>query len=154
MINTRRLGAGLTPRSLSTILVMSVVMSGLVSGLMSGCTTKISDSVITRISTTEASKRQGAGKALFIDTRPGPDFTRGHIPGAINLRLGDISYTDRDPRLTDRSPLIVYGENPGSATAMAMAKRLLELEYEGVAFYEPGFAGWRSAGLPVDRSGD
>ena len=142
MDNMQRFGVGLVMLSLSALPVMS------------GCSTTISDRIVTLLTTTEASQRHGAAKALFIDARPRPAYERGHIEGAINLRLGELSYIDRDPRLTDRSPLIVYGENPGSASALALAKRLMEMKYAGVVYYKPGFAGWRSAGLPVERSGN
>ena len=142
MINRQRFGVGL-------VFLALWALPGL-----SGCTTKISDRAVVRISMTEATRRHGREQALFIDARPGPEYARGHIAGAINLRLGDLSYTRRDPRLTGRSPLIVYGEDPGSATALALAKRLLELEYEGVEYFEPGFLGWRGAGLPVESAGD
>jgi rhodanese-related sulfurtransferase len=142
MINRQRIGVGL-------VLVALWSLPG-----MSGCSTKISDRAVARISTSDAGNRHGRGQALFIDARPAPDFDRGHIAGAVNLRLGDLSYTQRDPRLTGRSPLIVYGENPGSASALALAKRMLDLEYEGVEYFEPGYQGWRGAGLPVEGPGD
>lgn len=119
-----------------------------------GCTTKISDRAVSRITTTTANVRHAQKNALFIDARPRAAYERGHIAGAVNIRLGEISQVTRDRRLVGRAPLIVYGENPGSATAIALAKRLLELEYEGVEYYEPGFAGWRSAGLPVASAGE
>lgn len=142
MINRQRIGV---------VLVLLALWS--LPGL-SGCSTKISDRAVVRISTTEASKRHGRGQALFIDARPASDYDRAHIVGAVNLRLGDLSFTRRDSRLSGRSPLIVYGENPGSASALALAKRLLDLEYEGVEYFEPGFLGWRGAGLPVEGAGD
>lgn len=117
-----------------------------------GCGSTISDRVVTRIELTQATRRFGARQALFIDARPGEDYQQGHIRGAINLRLGDLSFTQRDSRLSGRSPLIVYGQDPGSATAVALAKRLLELEYEGVEYFEPGYAAWRSAGLPTEST--
>ncbi len=126
------------------LLVLTLLISA-------GCTTKISDRTVNRITTTAANVRHAEKNALFIDARPSAAYQREHIAGAVNIRLGELSYVSRDQRLVGRSPLIVYGENPGSATAIALAKRLLELEYEGVEYYEPGISGWRSAGLPLDR---
>lgn len=133
---------------------LSVLLALLTTLGHAGCSTKINDRVVTKITTTVASRHHGGESALFIDARPASEFSQGHIAGAINVRLGDFSYTHRDPRLRGRSPLIVYGENPGSASALALAKRLLELEYERVEYYEPGFQGWLGAGLPVERSAD
>jgi rhodanese-related sulfurtransferase len=121
---------------------------------MSGCSTKISDSVVNRITTTEAIRRHDGEKTLFIDARPKSAYQRGHIAGAISLRLGELSYTDRDTRLMTHSPLVVYGENPGSAPALALAKRLLEMDYKDIEYYEPGLSGWRAAGLPIERAED
>ncbi len=119
--------------------------------LTTGCSVKISDRVVNRITTTEASARHSREDPIFIDARPAPAFNRGHIAGAINIRLGDLSRIDRDQRIVGRTPKVVYGENPGSATAIALAKQLMEMDYEGVEFFEPGFSGWRSAGLPIER---
>jgi len=131
-----------------------VAFTGLLLLAGTGCTTKISDRAVTRVTTTEASRHQEREQSLFIDARPSAAYRREHIAGAVNIRLGDIPYARRDSRLVGRSPLIVYGEDPGSATALALAKRLLELDYEGVQFFEPGIAGWRAAGLPVVREAD
>jgi len=135
-----------TCRPLAAALALGVMLTA-----TGGCSPTISDRTVTRIETTLATQRQAQESALFIDARPAAAYQSGHIPGAINLRLGELSYTGRDPRLTGRSPLIVYGQNPGSATALALAKRMMELKYSGVEYFEPGIEGWRRAGLPVER---
>jgi rhodanese-related sulfurtransferase len=116
-----------------------------------GCATKVSDSVVSRITTTDATRLHSGKKSLFIDARPSTAYGRGHITGAINMRFADLSYSEQDPELTSRSTLVVYGENPGSPTALALAKRLISLKYKGVVYYEPGLDGWRNAGLPIEN---
>ena len=101
------------------------------------------------VMTKTADKPKGV---LVMDTRPEDAFAAGHIPGARNLRLRDISGERRDPRLESYKTIIVYADNPGSASAIAMTKRLLSLDYTDVRLMEEGFEGWSSRGLPVERS--
>ena len=119
-----------------------------------GCTTKINDGVVGRATTTDATRYHNGKKTLFIDARPSTAYNREHITGAINMRIGDLTYTEQDPVLTSHSTLVIYGENPGSPSALALAKRLIGLNYKGVVYYEPGLDGWRNAGLPTVRQGE
>lgn len=89
--------------------------------------------------------------ALLVDPRASEDFVTGHIPGARNLLLSQVNpKRDRDPELEKYDVLIVYGDNPGSAPARAMVKRLLALGYDDVKWFPGGFEEWRDARLPTD----
>lgn len=98
--------------------------------------------------------------ALFIDARKPERFAEGHIPGARNMRTPDVDLRyGTDPALEKYEHLIVYGENPGTATVNAMAKRLIEVGYNGfvkkrVKVYPGGWQEWEITGLPVDGDKD
>lgn len=100
--------------------------------------------------------------ALFIDARKPERFAEGHIPGARNMRTPDVDLRyGTDPALERYKNLIVYGENPGTATVNAMAKRLIEAGYNGfvkkrVKVYPGGWQEWEVTGLPVqaDKSAE
>ncbi len=91
--------------------------------------------------------------ALLIDPRAPKYFAVGHLPGAVNLRLPDVREDDpRDHGLQKFDRLIVYGDNPGSAVAQAMFKRLLAAGYGGVKFYAGGFEEWMLSGGEIETS--
>lgn len=132
--------------------LVSLIVTALCLGLLA-CAPKVSDKSIRPISAAEVVTRTaGESKGvLLMDTRPPEAFAEGHLPNARNLRLTDISGERRDPRLEGYRTIIVYAENPGSASAIAMTKRLISLEYRDVRLMEEGFQGWQSRGLPVER---
>jgi hydroxyacylglutathione hydrolase len=85
--------------------------------------------------------------ALLIDVRERSEFARGHLPGAMNLPLGEIGARAGDvPRGV---PLVAYcgrGERASSAAS------LLERAGLGPLLTLPGGAGaWKSAGYPVEH---
>ncbi|MDQ7014073.1 MAG: rhodanese-like domain-containing protein [Planctomycetota bacterium] len=91
--------------------------------------------------------------ALLIDPRAPKYYAVGHLPGAVNLRLPDVREDDpRDHGLQKFDRLIVYGENPGSAVARAMFKRLLATGYGGVKFYAGGLDEWMLSGGEIEAS--
>lgn len=97
-------------------------------------------------------------KALFIDTRKPERFAEGHLPGARNIRGTDIKLEyGLDPTLEKYDNLIVYGENPGSAGARAMAKRLIQAGYntmlkKRVKLFLGGWVEWDTTGLDIETA--
>ncbi len=95
-------------------------------------------------------------EVLFIDARRSVLYEQGHIRGAWNLRPNDVDLrAGADPRLESKDALVVYGQDPSSAVARAMAKRLIEAGYntllrQRVKFYAGGYDEWLATGLPVD----
>lgn len=126
--------------------------------LATGCTQTINDTDVENeiLTLTEVRKLTSTkpDKTLLIDARTPADYAAGHIPGAANVLLAQVSGMegDIDPRLSRYSTLIVYGKDPGSVTAMALGKRLITSGYKGVRYYPEGIMGWQAAGLPVEKS--
>ncbi len=143
-----------------------IVFFGLIAtSLFAGCTggQSISDKKIEYIDLNRAvalyeQQRRDDGTALFIDIRKPERFALGHIPGARNLRAPDVlSHYGTDPELERYDSLIVYGENPGSAGARAMAKRLIESGYntmlkKRVKLFLGGWVEWDNTGLDIETS--
>jgi rhodanese-related sulfurtransferase len=106
----------------------------------------------------EAMRRRDAedpDHALLIDPRAPKYYAAGHLPGAVNLRLPDVREDDRrDPELAKFTFLIVYGENPGTAVARAMFKRLLATGYSGVKLYAGGVDEWLVSGGELVSTGE
>lgn len=101
------------------------------------------------ISRPELMERLEAGIVTVLDVRPEDEFGLGHLPGAINISIGDLK-----KRLADLDPekeIVAYCRGPYCV-----------LSYEAVAVLrahgfkarrlEDGLPEWRAAGLPVDTA--
>jgi rhodanese-related sulfurtransferase len=150
------LGHGRWIGALRTAAACVVVGAGL-----SGCNRNISDKKIDFIdlSRTVELYEEGVedGEAvLFIDARNPERFAAGHIKGARNIRVNEINPDyDPDPALLKYKNLVVYGENPASATARVMAKRLIQGGYntilrDRVRLFTGGWVVWYESGLPIE----
>lgn len=136
------------PSAVFTLFALLVLCLG-----AGGCANSTSDETLVHIETMPLSERvqsSSADRMALIDTRPQQDFIAGHLPGAINLRIEDFS-RGRLPMLDRYSRIVVYGQNPASVTARALAKRLHTLGYDRVRVYDGGVDAWRAAGLPIER---
>lgn len=134
-----------------------LALGALAASVAPGCDPNITDKDIVympfeKIQELYAKSRGDSPKAaLFIDPRAPQDYDAGHIKGARNLLLKQVNPNrDRDPELEQYDVLIVYGDNPGSAPAKAMVKRLILLDYDDVKWFPGGFEEWRDNKLPIE----
>ncbi len=97
--------------------------------------------------------RKSPKHLVIIDPRPGAKFAEGHIPGSINLRLPDVDRVEgRNPAIAGHHMIVVYGQDPASAVAKGMTKKLIELRYKRVKMYGGGITDWEAAGLSLEKS--
>lgn len=124
--------------------------------LLSGCGDTVSDRDIEFATLAEVRSwvQDKPGTAKLIDPRAPEEFAAGHLPGAQNLQLPAVS--DRkdsiDPALARYKVLVVYGNDPGSAIARAMTKRLMRAGAGDVKLFGGGVVEWTRAGLPIEKS--
>lgn len=103
---------------------------------------------------------------VFVDPRPVAQFEAGRIAGAAHLTLvqANAGTLRIDPSLAPRhadktrptslseyDAIVVYGNDPASGVALAMAKRLLHLGFDEVYVLRGGLRAWRTQGGPVDE---
>jgi rhodanese-related sulfurtransferase len=135
------------------------ILAGLTLLTLSGCRGNVSDKKIDFIDLNRAMElfdegQENSKAVLFIDVRKAERYNAGHIKGARNIRVNEIDLRyDADPELLKYDNLVVYGENPGSASARAMAKRMIEAGYNTVLktrvrAFLGGWVVWDSTGLP------
>jgi rhodanese-related sulfurtransferase len=131
--------------------VLLVAMGG---ALLGGCERKTRDTDIQIISLSEMKTLMDRreGQIVLVDPRPVAAYEAGHIPGARNIQLPQVPpQGGADPSLAAYRHIVVYGEDPGSAVARGMTKRLLAVGHRGVRLYAGGMREWRGRGFEVAR---
>lgn len=92
------------------------------------------------------SRRALAAGALALDVREPNEFAEGHLPGALNIPLGELQQRVQElPR--NRSIVTYCGHGERSATGLSLLRR------EGfgpLTNLNGGTGAWKDAGLPLD----
>ena len=98
------------------------------------------------VSRLELMERLKAGLVTVLDLRPEDEFTLGHLPGAVNIQLGEL-----EKRLVDLNPdqeIVAYCRGPYCVLSYE-AVAVLRARGFKVRRLEDGLPEWRAAGLPV-----
>lgn len=86
--------------------------------------------------------------AVVIDSRSGPPFASGHVPGAFGVPLRDGFNTWVGWVVPPDRPLVIVSK--GRETHHEIARQLVGIGYDDLAgFLEGGIAAWGEAGYPV-----
>lgn len=95
-----------------------------------------------------------AGKPMTIVEVLDPKYFRKfHLPGAINVPLGDDFADEIQKAVPDKSgTVVVYCSDDACQASPKAASKLEELGYQNVYDYEGGKEDWRQAGLPIEQA--
>jgi hydroxyacylglutathione hydrolase len=104
---------------------------------------------IDSVSLEDVADRLGNRNAMVLDVRGEGEWRAGHIPGSINLPLGELE--SRSAELPRDRPLVVHCLSGGRA---AIAASLLKARgFEQVVQFPGGFGEWSSRGERVESNG-
>jgi len=96
----------------------------------------------------ELLERAKNGLVTVLDVRPAEEFAAGHLPGAINVPVGELeSYLARLPK---RKEVVAYCRGPYCLMSFEAVEKLRKRGFKAKRL-ENGFPEWRAAGLPVER---
>ena len=87
---------------------------------------------------------------ILIDVRDEPDYEEEHLPNAVSLPRGYLEL-DIDEITTDENAHIVTYCGGGTRATLS-ANTLKNMGYENVSVLTGGFRGWKSSGLPTEKS--
>ena len=102
------------------------------------------------ISQNELMGRIEAGKApLILDVRSGGEYSRGHVPGAVNIPHTKLM--DRIERISDHksNEVVVYCEQGPRANFAEIILR--HNGFLKVRHLDGDMSAWREADLPIER---
>lgn len=101
------------------------------------------------IEPSELAARISSGKApVVLDVRSPDEFASGHIPGAVNVPLNELSERLAALELAPTDEIVVHCEHGGRAKAAASMLR--ESGYTGVRDLSGHMDAWRSKGFPLE----
>jgi len=115
---------------------------------LSGCAKKITDDDIKFVRVDEVhsllqTARERPDVLLLIDPRSPRAYNEGHIPGAFNISLATINpESKRNPAYEGFKNIIIYGDDPASAPARAMSKKMMLAGYKKVRMFVGGMRDW------------
>ena len=91
--------------------------------------------------------RMRDGLVTVIDLRPSDEFALGHLPGALNVPLGELKcrLADLDPR----HEVVAYCRGPWCVMSFEAVATLRGQGYRARRL-EDGLPEWRAAGLPLE----
>ena len=101
------------------------------------------------ISRKELLARTKAGPVTVLDVRPVEEYQVGHIPGAINLPLGDLKKRLKD--LPKEQEIIAYCRGPYCVLVFEAVFALRKKGFD-VRRLEEGYPEWKASGLPIETS--
>lgn len=82
----------------------------------------------------------------FIDSRDEEEFRTGHIAGALNLSIVQIT-----SQFSHDDPLVTYCSGEGCVLSIELSEQLmLDWEFTKVFVFEGGWPEWNAAGYPVE----
>jgi rhodanese-related sulfurtransferase/DNA-binding HxlR family transcriptional regulator len=93
--------------------------------------------------------RLKAGLVTILDVRPEDEFALGHLPGALNIPLGDLERRLAELRF-DRE-VIAYCRGPYCVLSFEAVAALRARGYL-VHRLEDGYPEWKAAGLPIETA--
>lgn len=86
---------------------------------------------------------------LVIDVRTPAEFAEGHIPGAYNIDIHALDFTERIKAFDPEATYIINCQSGGrSARATSL---MHELGFTKAVNLTGGITAWKAAGLPVER---
>jgi len=99
------------------------------------------------ISRKELATRLKDGTVTVLDVRPEAEFSHGHLPGAINIPIGELKRRLGD--LPKRREIVAYCRGPYCLWSFDAVATLRAKGYQ-VRRLEDGFPEWKAAGLDVE----
>lgn len=111
-------------------------------------TSYLDQSKVTYVTPQNAALLIPENSTTFLDIRGTADFSRGHIPGALNIPLSELERRRRE--LPVGRAVVVYGND--ELTAFQGAVRLFDMNFFGPRVLEGGLPRWQELNFPLETN--
>jgi len=109
---------------------------------------KEAESKITEIAPDAAKAEMDKGNVVILDCREPDEYKAGHIPGAVNIPLGQMEFKIEE-KFPDRNTRIIMYCKSGVRSSLACC-RIDPMGYKNVVNLQGGWEAWLEAGYPVE----
>jgi polyisoprenoid-binding protein YceI/rhodanese-related sulfurtransferase len=94
----------------------------------------------------------GGRDMILIDTLPGEQFSKRHLPGANNACLFEVTFPDQVKEIVPgkERQIVLYGSSDKSMDAITAAEKLARLGYKKIHALRGGISAWHAAGYPLE----
>jgi len=89
-------------------------------------------------------------KFTLVDVLSEESYKEGHIPGAINIPLGNLEAL-AEHYLDKHDTIVVYCGSYSCQKSTKAARKLLELGYKNTLDFKAGKRGWQHTGLGLEK---
>lgn len=95
---------------------------------------------------------EGKKTIYIIDVLKFDNFTKRHIPKAMNACVFEVTFIDQVKSITNNkdSVIVLYGSSNNSMDAATAAEKLEQNGYKYIHVLKGGIDAWRSAGLTLE----
>jgi rhodanese-related sulfurtransferase/DNA-binding transcriptional ArsR family regulator len=101
------------------------------------------------VSREELVQRLRDGSVTLLDVRPEDEFALGHLPGAVNMPLGELER--RLGELPAGQEIVAYCRGPYCVLSFEAVSKLRAMGFN-VRRLEDGFPQWKAAGLDIEAA--
>jgi rhodanese-related sulfurtransferase/DNA-binding MarR family transcriptional regulator len=103
--------------------------------------------VLEEVKIDELLTRMKSRNIILLDVRPSNEYSIGHIPGALNIPVDDLTYQLK--KLSKKKEYVAYCRGPFCVFADEAVSILLKKGFRAKRLAE-GFPDWKLKGLPVE----
>jgi ArsR family transcriptional regulator len=98
------------------------------------------------VSRDELMTRMRDGLVTVLDVRPADEFAKGHLPGAVNIPLGELE--ERLAQLDPEQEIVAYCRGPWCVLSFEAVAALRARGFK-VRRLQDGLPEWKASGLPL-----
>jgi rhodanese-related sulfurtransferase len=102
-----------------------------------------------KVSTNDAVQLINREKAVLIDVSEPAEYAAGHVAGSKSVPLGELEASNALPKNKSLPLVVVCPTGTRAGRAVATLKKL---GFENSRALAGGFAAWRAANLPVEKT--